>query len=505
MFEIDDDREEAGKESPPPTVRELAMVLFRQRTVFSGTAAFIFLLAILYALLGTSYRSHLSVLVRRGRSDPPMTGQQNAAPDFSRVEVTEEDLNSEVELFRDNEVLRQAVQSNGLAAHDWLRRLRPNETDAARTERATRKLAKQLKIEPIKKSNLIAVDYEAADPALAASVLRSLSSAYLEKHMQVHRPAGQLLFFDRQTAESRKQLETAKQSLIDFTKSRRGAVSAEQERDLLLRRLDALEAGAGETRVQLLQAQRRAGELNAELEELPQRTTTQIHTADNPELLRALKTELLDLELKRTQLLTKFEPGHRLVREIEGQIAQSKSAIAAEKEAPLRDETTDQEKNYEWAKAELEKTRVDMKGLRARQRAIQEELSHNRALAQKLGEAAVVQEDLASSEKAAEENYLLYVKKREEARVADAMDEGGIVNVTIADAPMTPALPVWPPALVVFAGFATALAAGIGMALAADYLDPALRTPAEVLTCLDLPVLASLPGRNNRNKTRLSA
>jgi hypothetical protein len=54
-----------------------------------------------------------------------------------------------------------------------------------------------------KKSNLIAVTYDAASPQLAAQVLQSLSRLYLQKHMRVHRPAGQFHLFDQQTAESR--------------------------------------------------------------------------------------------------------------------------------------------------------------------------------------------------------------------------------------------------------------------------------------------------------------
>ena len=61
-----------------------------------------------------------------------------------------------------------------------------------------------------------------------------------------------------------------------------------------------------------------------QLAKLPARNVTQVRTADNPELLRALKASLLDLELKKTQLLTKFEPSHRLVQEVEQQIAQAK-------------------------------------------------------------------------------------------------------------------------------------------------------------------------------------
>jgi len=495
----EEDRGNRGEESP--TLRELAMVLFRHRALFVGVSGLVLVLAVVYAFAGATYRAQVRVLVRRGRSDPPVTAQQNAPPDFSRVEVSEEELNSEVELLKDDDVLRRVVEANDLQNHDWLRWLRPHEAAAARVERAAKRLANRLDVESIKKTNLIAVSYDAPNPQLAAQVLQSLSSIYLEKHMQVHRPAGQLHFFDQQTEESRQQLEEAQRKLLAFTQSH-GVVVAAQERDLILQRLDALEESYRQTQVEMSETGHRVQELDLELAELPQRTTTQIRTADNPELLRALKASLLDLELKRTQLLTKFEPNHRLVQEVEQQIRQTNSAIVAEKSTPVRDETTDKNANYEWARSEVEKARVDMKGLQARGAETRAQLRAYRSLARQLGEDAITQDDLTSSEKAAQDNYLLYVKKREEARMGDALDEDGIVNVAIAEQPVAPALPVWAPAAVVLVGFVTALASGVGAAFVADYLDPALRTPEEVLACLEIPVLASLPAGA---RSRLSA
>jgi capsular polysaccharide biosynthesis protein len=74
--------------------------------------------------------------------------------------------------------------------------------------------------------------------------------------------------------------------------------------------------------------------------------------------------------------------------------------------------------------------------------------------------------------------------------------------VAIAEQPIVPALPVWPQGAVVLVGLATALTLGTATAFAADYMDPALRTPEEVMACLEVPVLASLPIEIDR---RLSA
>jgi uncharacterized protein involved in exopolysaccharide biosynthesis len=100
---------------PSPTVRDLAMVLFRQRTVFVCIAGVVLVVSALYAFAGVKYESHIKLLVRRGRADAPVTAQESAPVDLTRMAVTEEELSSEVELLRGDEVLRKVVESNGLA------------------------------------------------------------------------------------------------------------------------------------------------------------------------------------------------------------------------------------------------------------------------------------------------------------------------------------------------------------------------------------------------------
>jgi uncharacterized protein involved in exopolysaccharide biosynthesis len=317
--------------------------------------------------------------------------------------------------------------------------------------------------------------------------------------MEVHRPAGQFHFFDQQRGESRTQLEEAKGKLLQFT-ARHGVVAAAQQRDLALQKLSEVDASYRQTRIELAETQQRVWELGDQLAKLPERSTTQVRTADNPELLKALKSSLLELQLKRTQLLTKFEPSHRLVQEVDQQIAQAEATIASENGLPVRDETTDRNAQYEWAKSELERLQVQLRGLQAREAATVAQKNSYQAMARELGEDAIAQEDLLSTEKAAQENYLLYVKKQEEARIDDALDERGIVNVAIAERPVTPALPLWSAWTVLAIGLLAAGSVGTGAAFAADYADPAFRTPDDVLAYLNAPVLASIPRRAEREK-----
>ena len=115
------------------------MVLFRQRRVFVCVSGFVLAAAVLYAFVGTKYQANMKVLVRRGRADAPVSATENAPLDLTRMEVTEEELNSEVELLRDDEVLRRVVEETGTGGRDWFHFLRVGEGNAGRVERAAKR------------------------------------------------------------------------------------------------------------------------------------------------------------------------------------------------------------------------------------------------------------------------------------------------------------------------------------------------------------------------------
>src|SRR5262249_40579515 len=103
------------------------------------------------------------------------------------------------------------------------------------------------------------------------------------------------------------------------------------------------------------------------------------------------------------------------------------------------------------------------------------------------------QKNLLISEKSQETNYLLYFNKREESRIAGALDRNRIVNVVVQAAPIVPGLPAHSPWLFVACALILALGVSIGYALVKDYFDESFRTPDEVKDLLDIPVLAAIP------------
>lgn len=467
-----------------PTTRDVAAIVFRQKKILLVSFVVILLGIALSGVLKPKYQAQMKILVRRERVDPVVTSQPNTLQ-FAREEVTEAELNSEVELLNSRDLLQKVVLATGLQDQE-------SGDEEVRTAKAVRQLGKKLKIEPLRKSNVISVAYESSDRALPSKVLNTLADLYTEKHLEVHRPSGEFKFFDQQTVQYRKGLQLAEQKLTDFTRQH-GTVSAQMERDITLQKLSEFEVSYKQTQAAIAETEQRIRALEQQQASLPGRLTTQVRTSDNPGLLQQMKSTLLTLELKRTELLTKYDPGYRLVQELDKQIADTRAAIAAEEKAPVREQTTDQNPTSLWVNSEMAKARTDLSALKAKATATSVILSSYRQSARDLQESAVVQQDLLRTAKTAEENYLLYQRKEEEARINDALDQRGILNVAIAEQPTVPALPVRSTLLYGLLSVFLAGTVSLGMAFTADFLDPSFRTPAEVTSYLGAPVLASIP------------
>jgi uncharacterized protein involved in exopolysaccharide biosynthesis len=477
---------------PSPTLRELAAALFRHSRLLTVSLVVILLAAMVYVFVTPRYESHFKILVRRGRSDPIVSPRPGSAVDFTRPEITEEELNSEVELLRDHDLLKQVVQTAALVPAGTSESERP-----AAVERAARKLVHRLSVEALKKSNLIQVSYRDTDPERAARILGTLSSLYVRKHTSLHRPSGEIQFFEQQTAESEQRLRHSEAQLVHFTNAR-GVVSAALERDIALQKLGEAEAVYRQMDQDRVENERRITALGEQLASFPSRSVTVKRWADNPQLLEKMKSHLLELQLKRTELLTRYEPSYRLVQEVDRQIAETRAAIIAEGLTPVRDETTDKDLNYEWARMELEKAQVQSSSLQARQSDALTQLASLRKFAQQMQSDSVDQQALMRTAKAEEENYLLYLRKREEARIGDALDAQQILNVAVVEPPVAASLPVHSVLFYFLIAFGVALAFSVSAAFTAEYFDSTIRTPSEARGLLEVPVLAWLPESTSR-------
>ena len=344
---------DAAEGTPSLRLRDFLEIGFRQRRVIINSFLGIFLVAVLLAfLLPKKYEAQMKILVRHERAESVVSPERESPVQW-RTEVSEEELQSEAELIKSRDLLTKVVVACGLQnlglSSFWNK---AGDKDDQRVSRAVLALEKNLTVQPIKLTNLISVSYISKDPQLVARVLNSLASLYLEKHLAMHRAPAEFQFFHQQAEEYRKALATAEAKLTDFSREQ-GVVSPGLEKEIAVRKLAEFEAEAKSAQATIAATRQSIRAVESQLATLPKRETTQVRTSDNPQLMERMKSKLLELELKRTELLTKFEPTYRPVQEVEEQIAQTREAIGSAEKTPLRDEITDRDPTYEALRSEL--------------------------------------------------------------------------------------------------------------------------------------------------------
>ena len=478
--------------------RWLLTILFRRkRTFMLAFCAVLAPILLAIAILPPDYEAQSKILIERRRFDPVITStteRQGAGADMSQLtRLDEQDIDSEIDLLTSNDVLQQVVEQCGLwnqspRWREWLPI--PHSDKATRVAKAVQRLRKDLHVDPPNKSNVVTLSYESHDPQKAAQVLQAVSAAYVAKHMDVHRPAGSTEFFGQEVEKNRQALQDAEAKLNAFTQHE-GVVSADQESKSLLDKISAFDSSLHNTQAQIAATQQKMQNLQQQLKHATPRMVTQVKTSSS--LIESLKNTLYTLELKRSDLLTKYQPTYRLVEDVDKQIADTKAAIADAQKDLTAEQTTDTDPVYAWLKSQMSQTSAELTALRATERDTQRTLAEYRARSVQMEGLGNQQADLQRMQKSAEETYMESLRKQSEAKLSEALDRSRITNVQVAQAAAVPVLPTMPWHLKVALGIVLALFVGLASVFLADYWDPSFRTPMEVETMLDVPVLAAIP------------
>ena len=271
-------------------------------------------------------------------------------------------------------------------------------------------------------------------------------------------------------------------------------VSLTQQKDQTVQKLTEAKSKLLETQTFLREVTDRIAKVQQQLQTLAPRVVTQSRALPNQYSAERLNTLIVELQNRRTQLLTKFRPDDRLVKEVDQQIKTTRAALEKASRKPrLNSQRTSTRCGKRW-KPELARGRVDQAGAQGRHEMLVGQVQQYEAQLSRLEGITAEYEDLNRKVKESADNYQLYKKKEEEARITDELDQNKITNVSVAEAPIQPQLPVKPnrPMNLILGVFLGALLS-IGSVVVAEFLRDTVLTPRELEVLTGKPVLASLP------------
>jgi uncharacterized protein involved in exopolysaccharide biosynthesis len=454
-----------------------------------------------------NYRASATLMVTSDRAQIVVSPDASTRPNVERV--TEQDMNSEVALIRSEALVREVLEpyySDDAAAPTLFARLMSALTFPLRIPSIL--YAKYHHLQPptgldgwvnsvlanlgvgvIAKSNLIAVDFYSSSPTWAAELVNKLVARHIERRAKLSQQSEARRFFESQYDVLAAKSRDAEVALEEFNR-RQGIESlSPEQRNSVRARLTDLQTLLSNSERELAEGTARVAFLTSEIKNYPKNIATESRVAQNQQFI---KPKILELELQRSELLSKYAPTSVRVRDIDRQIVEARRLMNSDRET-LAETTNAINPAYQNLEVDLAQTKAQMAAVGARVEALRAQVAEHKTTVGHLDEISSEQERLEQAVASAKESAGTYSKKEEEARFTTALDESNLVDIAIAESAEVPTVPEKSrQSIMLILGALMSLVVGVGLAFLRDRLDPAVKSAAEAKSVTGLPILAEV-------------
>ena len=468
----------------PPGLTTLAArsffyAVFKHGRLVMGTFLLILTAAAVSAVLRPSaWRANTKVLVKLGE-----TVQLAPAETPSRSisgPLNPEVVKTEAEIVKSAEVVRKAVEKVGIIPD-------PDTT----IDEMVSKMQALLTVTPLPGANVLQISYVGRSPERSAKMVNAITDEYLEHHSRVYHNDGMHTFYIEQLQILRAEVKTSQRRLRDYLK-REGIVDVDQEISLLNTDVMEQEKAFRTFRAKMLGTERKLEQVKTQQTQLPAQVPFTEDYVANP-TLQTYKNKLAEIEIERTRLLQAYLPTDRHVIDKEQEIASIQERMHGERERVLGGQTLRANEMVTELQRSVFNLEVLLAELRAREPANRARLSAAKRRLRELRDKRFTVANLKQDAEQRAYAFDLYRKRREEARIQEAMTNQSMVNVVVVERATQPLKPENGLLMPLLLGLVGGLALGAGMAVAVEYVNRTLRFEEEVERYLELPVLAVIP------------
>jgi uncharacterized protein involved in exopolysaccharide biosynthesis len=487
--------------------------IFRRQTLALRVGLLVFgVIAIGSLLWAPSYESVSEILVQSNRAQllvSPGLKEDAANQATQTVPVGEQDLNSEVELLTSPILIQQALAGMKTSARSGgVRELiasvvslpsqaylaMHNGPRANSNQEEIQKISSHLSATVIKRSNIIEVSIRSHDALWAQAFLAQLMTSYLALHGRLSQNPQAQAFFQQQRELLDQRLQQSEKELRG-AQLQTGISEFGQQQQAQITQLYAAEANYRSTSVLLDSTTQQIASQEAELKQTPQLETKESKTVQNF-ALQQLKPQMLALETTRAELLTRYQPDSQRIRQIDAKLKAGHDILTREKQSNVQETTTDVNPTWQTLDGELAKARAQAASYQAAQTTEAAQVTTLRDQLKTMTNDGVVIERLERQVESDKEAYLSYVRKGEEARAAEALNQSRILNVSVVQAPTMPLEPVSPRIMLnLITGLLFAMILAAAVAHWAEEYDPRICSTASIFKDTGLSTVAILDDR----------
>jgi uncharacterized protein involved in exopolysaccharide biosynthesis len=428
------------------------------------------------------YNAHSKIMITRDRAYAEVSPLQR---ERAAAELPNESLvNSELQLIRSRDLIRRL--------HDELEAQSATNPEGAFPVPSIVQLEQRISAVRKPQSNVVEIGYRSSDPDFAVHVVNTLVGLHSKYHIETHKEQGALNFFDRETQAAKENFVQADLELERFDATN-GLTSVAAEKDNMLRQRAQLEADLRRTEAQVTELTTKVAAIEAELEYIPEQEAVETEMVPNP-LLTYLRQNVARLEMERERLLQLYTPQHRLVVDVETELAALKSQVAGQEGTVVGRKKMSQTPTRRRLQEDLLASQAELGALEARRAMLAERITDYEGRIRVLHAKHYEVMRLRRDREEAKKRYDAILGKLNEVKVSEAMDMAGLSNISVIEAAALP-LAREPDYRMVTLALTTflALLLGISSAVVVELINPVMNSDLDVRHHLDLPVLAAIP------------
>ncbi len=461
-----------------------------------------------------TYQSTAKILVQGQREQyivsPDLQDGQGVKQAVVSRPITQEDLNSEIELFTSTYLIEAALEglkppaehqgafgmlltTAGTAlnlpelGYDSLH----NTPSINSLQQWALKLEHHLHPSVIKMSNIIEVNFSSHDQRWSQEFLSRLLDKYFEYHVKLSSDPQAAKFFDQQALVLQAHLDSSENILRDF-EIKHGITDVQAQKQALVTRFSDLQTQHNRMGAEVAANREQVVAFTEQLHATPEHISRETRSVQN-QSLQQLKPQVMQMKAERAELLSRYQPTSQRIQEIDAKLAAAQAILDAENHLEVQEKSSDV--NPVWLSLDtgLEQAKVSLASNGATLEALSKEIQNIEIELNQLTNNAVAMGRLQRQVETDKEAYLSYVRKSEEARTAQALNSSRILNVSMAQNPSLPLKPVYPKVWFnLLVGLVLGAGLGVGAAYWEEQHDDVLYSPVSIAEASGLKTVAIL-------------
>ena len=434
------------------------------------------------------YRATAQILIEKA-TPALLSGQEIVAIDTSGQDFYQ----TQYQILESRSLAREVIKRLNLAQHPEFKSLGKKEGPPAagvtipilgavqiNDSNLVNKFLSNLKIEPIRNSRLVKVNYESIDPQLAAKAANALGQAYIDWGLGLRLQTQQnaATFLDDQVKESKRKLEASEQAIQQYREkygvaalgiqSSKSAYGVEDITRQKMERVNAQLVDATNKRIETEIKYKKAREMLKHPED-----AESIPETVNNWVIIEIKKEEVKLLREKTEKAEKFGPKHPTMIGINQEIENLRKRKLQE------------------IKSIVESLKSQYESALAQERSLQAAMGRSQAETISRDRVAIQYQVLQQEVETNRGFYDMLLKRLKETNISE---ENRSVNIHVVDPAEIPRVPAKPRIrLNLFLAVLVGLVMGVGLAFFLEYLDNTIKSPDDLEQYFKLPYLGPVP------------